>query len=458
MAQVAVNSGERKARVAVGFVVPPTGAIGGPPASEAWFAERKKEVMDKLVRMFPDLEFAAHDIREPADVNRFLSEEGESIGYLLVVLNCIAGLVKPILYSSKPVVMIAETYGGAGEFLLEFARARKDGMPVVGSVVREVSADEVLRKVGLFKVIHKLRNSRVLFVVSPSERWLVELEYPLSVGVYTLVKGLQETLGVVPIVLDIREFVKKYYNKVGEKEARTLAEKWIEGAEKNLEQDAEEILKSAKLYVALKRAALDYRADAVAFDCIVLRNAGLIDAWPCLGYMELWNDGIVPVCEADPGSAAALLIMKHLAGIPGFVSDPSPDEIRGEVVYYHCYAPTRPKGPAAEACPYIIMSAHLGVKRASLHVKLPTGEVVTAVGFIPNERTLIVHTAKAVRNEFSEYACATKLVGVTDVKALVKNWNWRSGWHRVVFYGDWREDLRDLATLLKLRFIEEDRW
>jgi len=30
------------------------------------------------------------------------------------------------------------------------------------------------------------------------------------------------------------------------------------------------------------------------------------------------------------------------------------------------------------------------------------------------------------------------------------------GWHRVTFYGDWRRRVKDLATLLEMKIIEED--
>lgn len=446
-----------KVRVAIGFIIPPIGAIGGPPASGEWFAEKKRVVMDKLFKMFPEIEFTAYDIRKPADVNEFLERGGGSVGYLLFVLNCITALVRPILHSFKPTVIIGETYGGAGEYLLEYSRAREAGMPVIGTVTRDVSSEDVLRKVKLFEVIQKLRNSQILFVVAPSERYLMELEYPLSVDLYSSMKSLQSVTGIIPITLDIRKFVESYYSKVDEGEARAVASKWIENAERNLEEDIGEIIKSAKLYMAMKRAVADYRADAIALDCIVLRNSGLLDAWPCLGYMELWNDGIVPVCEADPYSATTLLAMKYLANRSGFITDPSPDDLNGEVIYYHCYAPTKPYGPVSETFPYIITPAHLGTKHASIHVRLPVDETITAVGFIPDEETLVVHTARAVNNELSQHACAVKLVGKTNTRALAENWRWRSGWHRAIFYGDWRESIKDLAVLLRLKIIEEDK-
>jgi L-fucose isomerase-like protein len=355
--------------------------------------------MNKLSKMYPEINFVTYDIRTASDVEKFLKEEGES--YLLIVLNSIAGLIRPILYSHKPTVIIAETYGGAGEYLMEYSRALEAGMPIVGIVTRDITSENVLKKIELLEVICKLRRSKILFIVSPSEKFLMELEYPLSTDLYSSIKSLQAITGITPIILSIQEFIDKYYKKVEESEAKAIAEKWINNAKKNVEKNTEEIIKSAKLYIAMKKAAFDYKVDAIALDCIVLHNTNLLDAWPCLGYMELWNDNIVPVCEADAYSGAVLLIMKYLADRPGFISDPSPDDLTNEVVYYHCMAPLIPYGSKGCRCPYTITPAHLGAKSASVHVELPTNETITAVGFSPEERTLVVHTAQAVKNEFS---------------------------------------------------------
>jgi len=445
-----------EAKIGLGFIMPAEGAIGSPPESLKWFERKKDEVVKALTSAYPHLTFRVHEIRSPEDVSSFLKEEADSVGYLLFVLNCIAGLVRPILFSGKPVIMIAETYGGSGEFLLDYPTAIKEGMPVIGMIVRDVADKAVIERVKLLEVIHKLRNSKILFVVSSSEKALLEMEYPLSVDLYSYLKSVQAAFGITPILLDAREFVEKYYKKVSDAEARVIAERWIKRAKDNLEETSE-IIKSAKLYLAMKRAVKDHQVNAIALDCIVLYRSGLLDAWPCLGYMELWNDGVVPVCEADIASAVLLLTMKYLADRHGFISDPSPDNLRGEVIYYHCYAPLCPYGSSGRPLPYVITRAHLGVKRASIYVEMPVNETVTAVGLAIEERKLTVHTAEALSNEFSEHACATKLIGKTNTKALIKNWERRSGWHRVVVYGDWREPLRELASLLRLKFIEEDK-
>ena len=46
----------------------------------------------------------------------------------------------------------------------------------------------------------------------------------------------------------------------------------------------------------------------------------------------------------------------------------------------------------------------------------------------------------------------------TDTEALLKNIDWKMfGHHRVVFYGDYRKEAGDLATLLGFELVEEDK-
>ncbi|MGC9014753.1 MAG: fucose isomerase, partial [Thermoproteota archaeon] len=234
-------------KILVGFVVPSIGAIGGPPASEEWFAEKKKAVMNKLSKIYPEINFVAYDISTSSDVERFLKEEGES--YLIFVFNSITGFTRPILHSHKPTIIIAETYGGAGEYLMEYSRAIEAGMPVIGIVTRDISNENVLKMVELLKVVYKLRRSKILFIVSPSEKFLMDLEYPLSIDLYSSIKSLQAVTGITPIILNVQEFIDKYYKKVEESEAKVIAERWINSAKKNIEKNTEEIIKSAKLYI-----------------------------------------------------------------------------------------------------------------------------------------------------------------------------------------------------------------
>lgn len=438
--------------IPVAFIDPPTGDLGGPPGSTNRLEQVEGEVMRRLAELYPGMRFRYHNLRSMTDVKEFLEEEAGAVGYLVFSLNSIVGLVDPIVMSGKPTVVIAEAYGGAGEALLGVNRSRGVGRAIT-VYTRSPAGDWALGRVRHLIALARLRESRVLYIVSPTSKSHITWQFPLSTDLYSMFRSVEAITGVSSIVMDAEEFRSKYMDPVGE-EAGVIMKAWMEGAMAVDERDLNEVLRSARLYLAMRRAAEELGAGAVAVDCISLYNSGLLRAWPCLGYMQLWYDGVAPVCEADPYSVVPILIGKYLLGRNGFVVNVGMDEEAGEFIYHHCYAPTNPHGGRQEAG-YVITTAHLGSKHASIHVKLPVGEPVTAVGFNPNERELYIHVSNAISNDYRPEACATKLVARGNVRAAAANWRARGGWHRVILYGDHSVELEEFAALLGLRAVRE---
>ena len=445
-------------RIPVLFIVNPEGAIGGPHAAVEWFDRVTNSIKNSLRECCGEVEFSYYYVRDVGDLREAISREASAPGYLVFVLNCISGLLKPLIELRKPLVLINETYGGSGDYVLEYGEAVEKGYPVIGVSTREPHDPVLLRRmVQYIALLDKMREARLLFIVPKAAKYYLSLEYPLSVDVYGLLKQLTGLTGASYIVMDSSEFRENYYNKVNQAEAEEVAKKWIMESSSNFEKEYGEILRSARLYLAIKRAAEERKANIVALDCIVLRNTGELDAWPCLAYMQLWYDGIIPVCEADVSSAIILMIGKYLLNVNGFITDPAVDELKSEIVYYHCYAPTNPLGGVKQEYPYVITPAHLGEKKASLRVLFKPGVKITAVGLSLDEKTLTIHTSELVGLEESIYACSNKLVAKANVRRIVLNWRRRSGWHRVVFLGDYRDEFINVARLMSLRVVEEDK-
>jgi hypothetical protein len=148
--------------------------------------------------------------------------------------------------------------------------------------------------------------------------------------------------------------------------------------------------------------------------------------------------------------------VKHLAGRPGFISDPVFDTSKRQIVYAHCVAPTRMLGPDSPTNPYEILTHNEDRKGASVRSFLPLGYMTTTLEIHPGRREILCHRAKAVDNVVIDKGCRTKLAGevVGDMEKLLTFWD-IYGWHRVTFYGDLREPVKELAAALKFRFTEE---
>jgi len=113
-------------------------------------------------------------------------------------------------------------------------------------------------------------------------------------------------------------------------------------------------------------------------------------------------------------------------------------------------------GPDGKTNPYILRTHAEDRKGVSVQSLMPLNEPVTTLEVHPGDRTMTVHSAVTTRNVFElEKACRTKLAARANAAALLRNWT--RGWHRVTFYGDWRNDAINLAQLAGLTVIEEDR-
>jgi len=200
-------------------------------------------------------------------------------------------------------------------------------------------------------------------------------------------------------------------------------------------------------------------ADAVTIDCLGLYYSGKLPAYPCLALFQLNNEGSTGVCEADLDSTVTQLMMRYLTSRPGYVSDSVIDTASSQIIYVHCVATNRVYGPNGISNPYIIRSHSEDRKGASVQSVIPLEEIVTTIKINVAEKAMIIHQGKAMANIEEDKACRTKLAVEANAEKIVENWNRNVdfGWHRVTFCGDWRKKTMNLATLLGLKIIEEDR-
>ena len=421
-----------------------------------WRLPFSEEIKKTLNKLFPEVEFEYENLRTPNDALKAIKSTRID-GVLLFVLSSIPGIVRPVLMSGLPTVVINETYGGSGEFLLEYSKALKEEKPIVAASTRNVADEALLKKyVGYLVAIARLKESKILLITSKTTTAQATLEFPLSVDMYSTIRDIQAIFGIQVELMPINEFKEKYYETVNEAKASELAEKWVKEAPKVVEHDPVDLFTAAKLYLALKAAIESTGADAVAFNCIPLFITGEIDAWPCVPFLKLQEEGIPGVCEGDLYSAVLMLLMKHLADKPGYINDPAFDDLKQEIVYYHCYSPINMYGYSdPRRLSYAIVPSHGNTKKQSVWVEYPVGEKITVLGLSPAERLMTLHVAEIVGNEYGPHVCATKVVAsVKDTKKLAENWPHRSGWHRVIFLGDLREDVVNVARLLGLKVLE----
>ena len=240
-------------------------------------------------------------------------------------------------------------------------------------------------------------------------------------------------------------------------ESRAVADQWEKAATRITDVSRKTLETSAAMYLAQKAVMKKHGADAITINCLGGFYGNHIHAYPCLGFHQLQNEGLIGACECDLRSTATMVAMTALAGgRPGIISDPVIDTSCRQVIYAHCVAHNRPFGPQGEPNPFEIMTHSEDRQGASVRSILPVGFMTTTVEFAPDRKTILFHQGKAVANIADDRACRTKLAvdPVGDMEKLFAEWD-QWGWHRVTYYGDLKEPVFALADAMGWTVKEE---
>lgn len=421
------GAGGGKAKIRLVFSHPlPT--VQGWPYLGYDFQARKTELTSRLQSACPNIEFLpAPVVRTKEDSSKLLEADNEVDGYVLCLLG-LPGSVPGIAASGRPVVVVNDLYGGG--------IGTMRGPKVV--LVSSSNFNDVVQAVRTFECLKQLRSSTILDVVDREPRE----------G-----KTIEEAFGTKVRVVSADE-LNEAYTKADASEAQKWAKTWIRNAAKVVEPSEEEIGKSGRMYVGMRNLLGAQNAQGIAVNCLNLFYAERMPAYPCLGFFQLNNDGLVGACEADLQSAITMLAMTYLTGRPGYISDPVIDTSKNQVIYAHCVASNRVFGPRGTANPYHIRSHAEDGKGAAVRSLMPLGQTVTNLKFVPAEKTVVMHLSKTVANIDDPRACRTKLAAeVPNGQKLLEGWS--AGWHRVTVYGDYKRRVEMLSALLGFKVQEE---
>ncbi|MDH7513072.1 MAG: hypothetical protein QHH14_09010 [Clostridiales bacterium] len=401
---------------------------------------RKTELTAKLRKALPEIEFLPVTVQSAQEAEKLLQNDQDVDGYVVYIVGIWTGAVRKIASSGKPTVLVDDLYAGSGEFLIEYAASRRQSLKVAG--VSSSRFEDVVAAVRCFECIKKLRAATVLDVTD-------------SEGFWGDPKVIKEVFGTEVRKINSPE-INDAYQKAERSQAEKWAKYWIENAEKVVEPSPEEIKKSGAMYVALLDLLSRYRAQAIAIDCLSLFYSGKLPAYPCLGFFQLNNDGLVGACEGDLPSTMMMLLATYLLGRPGYISDPVIDTSKNQIIYAHCVAPSKVFGPKGPANPYRIRNHSEDRKGAAIQSLMPAGELTTSVEFNTERKEIVLHQATTVGNIEEDKACRTKLAAEVhgDINKLLGEWD-RFGWHRVTVYGDHKRAVETISALLGIKIIYE---
>ncbi|MCX8108531.1 MAG: hypothetical protein N3G20_06985 [Verrucomicrobiae bacterium] len=448
------------------------------------FAPEINRVTASLREMCPEIDFLPAVASGPDDARRLLEQDGTDRidGYIVYQMNNWVQVMQTITASGKPTLIADFPFAGSGGFMVYTAglrRTHKNMSVVASSKLEDLAASAkcfTLLKSGatadeFAAACDKLRRQRTPAPTNPApEQDKVEVA-PLSkcleavkrsklltVGgrMQNLVAEIRDALGIEIVQLDFSELADAS-QRVDTDKVREIVSRWKNTAQKILiDNESLTLEQSARNYLA-QQALLDkHGAEGITINCLGGFYGGRLQAYPCLGFVELLDAGLVGACEADLLSSITMIAMKHLVNRPGYISDPVLDTSKRQIIYAHCVAPTKMFGPNSKPNPYEILTHAEDRRGASVRSFLPLGYVVSTMEIHPGRKEILFHRARACENVITDRACRTKLACevLGDIEKLFTYWD-IYGWHRVTFYGDLRDPVREFAAAIGFNFVEE---
>jgi len=403
------------------------------------------EYLAGLERKLGDVEFVGGELIPPAGVEEVAATFGEADGVLLFHLSGHGGgapALGQLVDVGLPTAVFSQPFSGHG--WMYFPQWQKDGKKVV--LLPSSDWGEIDRVVGLMRVGPRLRQTRILVVRGPQ-----------GTAAACSAEQVKERLGAELVPVTVEETLQAH-EAVDLAAAEAEAERyWLSQAKEIVEPTPEEIVNATRLFLAVKELMLRERAQAItSSNCMGEPAKG------CLTFSKLNDLGLVGACEGDMDSTLTMLMFAYAFGIPGFISDPVFDTARNALIHFHCTCATKMAGPDSRRLPFTIRTQSDSERGVSLDVEMPIGQVVTCAKFI-NLDTMLISTGKIIDVTHDELGCRTQFVTeVADARKMFHNWGagvLEGGvmtlLHRVVFFGDHMQSMKDLGVLMGFRVVEE---
>ncbi len=415
------------------YLAHPTEELG---RFEKYFADLEKK-MDNI-------KFVGGEMVPPANLEQLVDQVRGADALLLIHLSGHGGdtpVLGKLIDVGLPTILFSQPFSGHG--WMYFSQWHKQGKKVV--LLPSSDWSEIDRAVGLLRVPGWFKQSRIIAWGAPQ-----------GTEAACSAEQIKKRFGAELISVDnarVQELFKAVDPKVAEAEAEQY---WLSQATRIVEPTRQEIIDSARLFLAVKELMIQERAQAITSSHCMGTPRG------CLAFSKLNDIGFVGACEGDMDSTLTMLMFAYAFRVPGFITDPVIDKSKNAMVHFHCTSATRMDGPNGKRLPFAIRNQTDSKGGVALEVENRVGQSVTCAKLV-NLDTMLFTPGKILETSTSPMACRTQFAqSVPDARRLFLNWgeNVIQGGvmtllHRVVFYGDYADAIRDLGSLMGFKVVEE---
>jgi len=415
------------------------------------YLTRPTEELARFDKYFADLEkklgdvkFVGGDLVPPADVGQVAAKLKDADALLIIHLSGHGGdapVLSKLVDVGLPTALFSQPFSGHG--WMYFPQWHKQGKKVI--LLPSSDWGELERVSGLLRAASWMKKTRILAIDGPHGT-------PAACSAEQVKRKLGTDVVTIPNAKLMAVF-KGIDPKAAEAEAESY---WISKAKEILEPKRQEIVDSARLYLATKELMIRENAQAVCSQACMGTPRG------CLTFSKLNDLGYVGACEGDIDSTLTMLLFAYAFHVPGFISDPVIDTAKNAVVHFHCTSATKMDGPCGQRLPFRIRNQTDSRGGVAVEVENRVGQPVTCAKLV-NLDTMLICPGKITETGRSPLACRTQFTQcVADARGLFLNWgadvikgDVMTLLHRAVFYGDHAKAMQDLGDLMGFKVVRE---
>ena len=406
--------------------------------------EKFKKYFAELEKKLGDVQFVGGQMIPPTDVAQVAGELGKADGLLLIHLSGHGGgapQLTPLVDVGLPTALFSQPFSGHG--WMYFPQWHKQGKKVVLLPTSDWS--EIERVVSLMRVPAWLKHTRIIAIGRPH-----------GSTVACAAEEVKRRLGAELVVIPNEKMMELYQAVDPQAAVKEAEDYWLSQAKEIVEPSRQEIIDSARMYLAVRDLMIHERAQAICSVHCMGNPRG------CLTFSKLNDEGLVGACEGDIDSTLTMLMFAYAFRVPGFISDPVIDTAKNAMIHFHCTSATKMDGPGGKRLPFTIRTQTDSRGGVAVQVENRVGAPVTCAKLV-NLDTLLFCPGKIIETGTSPLACRTQFTqSVPNARRLFLNWgadviqgDTMTLLHRVVFYGDYQQQLEVLGDLMGLKILEE---